>query len=87
MKRKKNTKYFKKSKKEQIEYLDAIKQILLQFVQQEKEPFLSHVYEELYLKDKNLNSLFTFADTKEKALHERNKILLLARTISGLQKK
>lgn len=80
-----NFNYYKLSRQEQISYLNSLKKALLRLVSAQKDDYLLHVYKTLYLENKNINSLITFKDSKEKVKANRNKILYLARTIPNIQ--
>ena len=80
-----NFDYFKLDKKEQEIYLKTLKNMLLKAVKYEKDAFLLHVYEELYLNNRNINELVTFSDSREKIIANRNKILRLARVMPNIQ--
>ena len=77
--------YYKLNKSEQLVQLNALKNTLLQFVRLQNEPYLLHVFEEIYLNNKNINGLVSFKDSKEKIVANRNKILRLAKSIPNIQ--
>lgn len=82
-----NFNFFKLDKKEQEIQLKKLKSILLKLIKQENNPYLLYVFEQLYLNNKNINSLITLTDSREKIIYNRNKILKLARIIPNIQTK
>ena len=82
-----NFNYFKLNKKEQELFLKNLKVMLLKCIKNTKDPYLLHVFEELYLNNQNINDLITFWDSREKIEIARNKILKLAKRMPNIQTK
>lgn len=77
--------FFKLDKTSQETYLRVLKSSLLKRIKATHDPFLLHVYEELYINNKNINNLINPSDSKEKVVASRNKILRYARGIPNIQ--
>ncbi len=80
-----NFDYFNLNKEMQEVYLKNLKMTLLKCIKDINDSFLLHVFEELYLNNKNISSLLSLKDSKEKIIYNRNKILRLARMIPNAQ--
>lgn len=74
-----NTDYLKLSHEEQKRELERLKRCLEYEVINQDDTFLKHVFDELYLNNKNIKSIITFQDSEEKIIHNRNKVLTLAK--------
>lgn len=72
---------------EQKKELEKLKKALEYEVLLQDNPFMKHVFEELYLNNKNIKSIITFQDSEEKIKKERNKVLYLAKNIPNIQMK
>ena len=70
---------------EQKKELEKLKKALEYEVLLQDNPFMKHVFEELYLNNKNIKSITTFQDSEEKIKKERNKVLYLAKNIPNIQ--
>ncbi len=80
-----NNEFLKLSLEQQKKELESLKRCLEFEVINQDDPFLKHVFEELYLKNKNIKSLVNFQDSEEKIKHNRNKILNLAKYSPNIQ--
>lgn len=80
-----NIDYLKLSKEAQEREIKLLKQQLLYLVKEEKNPFLLYVYEQLYLEDKNIDSILDKHITKETLLHKKDEVLKLARSVPNMQ--
>ena len=80
-----NIKYFELNKKEQIKQHSILRNNLRKIIVSINDIYLLHVYDELYENNKNINSLVTYKDSKEKIIYNRNKIIRLAKTIPNIQ--
>ena len=80
-----NFSYYKLDKPTQLRYLQELKRELIKILRKENDPYLLHVMEELYEKNKNIRTLVSKAEPKEKVIDARNKILRLSRTIPNPQ--
>ena len=68
------------SKEKQKEALDYLKKALYFLVVNSKDPFLKHVFDELYINNKNVKDM-----SSEVVEHNRSKILSLAREVPNIQ--
>ena len=80
-----NFNYYKLDKREQVIYLNDLKKRLFKCIKKENDPFLLHVYQELYIDNKNINSLINLGDNKDRIINGQKKILRLARTLPNIQ--
>lgn len=80
-----NFDYFKLSREDQEMYLNKLKMILFKLIKNLQDPFMLYVFQELYLNNKNLKTIITFRDSKDKIIASRNKILSLAKRIPNIQ--
>lgn len=80
-----NSDFYKLDKEQQKESLNSLKRILEFNIDLQNDPFLSHVFYELYINNKNINSIVNFQDSKEKIIYNRNKIISLAKRITHQQ--
>lgn len=72
-------------KEEQKRALEHLKQVLKHRVDYQDDPFLSHVFEECYMKDRNMNQITTPEEPFDKVYFNKRKILYLARDIPNSQ--
>ena len=80
-----NSNFIKLGKEEQKKELEKLKHDLLKGVELFSDPFVKHVFEELYLENKNIDSIVTQHDSRAKIIDRRNKILALAKNIHNVQ--
>ena len=80
-----NFDYLKLNKEEQKQELERLKRGLEFEIHVLNDPFLKHVFNELYLNNKNINSIVNFHDSREKVIHNRNKIIKLASNAYNIQ--
>ena len=80
-----NPYYFNLPLEDQKICLEQLKRTLEFHLLSGRNNFASHVFNELYIKNKNIKSLVNFNDSEEKIIHTRNKILGLAKSINNYQ--
>ena len=80
-----NSEFLKLNHEEQKKQLEILKKALEFEVLRQEDPFMKHVFEELYINNNNINSLINFQDSEEKIKKSRNKVLYLARNIPNIQ--
>ena len=80
-----NNDFYTLNKEEQKNSLNLLKKILEFNVLLHDDPFMNHVFNELYIKNKNINDLINVQDSKEKVIYNKNKILSIAKRISHPQ--
>ena len=73
-----NENFVFKSRKEQKEELIRYKQVLLNQLKRIDNPYLLYLYDEIYIKNRNIKDLVTFNQSKEYIKYNRNKILNLS---------
>ena len=73
-----NYDFFKLSKEEQKKELERLRKVLQYRVDFQQDPFIKHVFEELFIENKNERTL---GESEERINHEKAKILHLARDI------
>ena len=76
--------YLLLDKKKQLEELNKFKYLLTQKVIKENDSFLLHIFEELYLNNKNIKNVQSIY-SEDKIRNERVKILSLASKIPSIQ--
>lgn len=79
-----NIDFFKLSKVEQKESFNKLKDQILKTIVKLEDPFLLHVYEEIYLNNKNINTLYSKIE-RGKVNKERMKILKIAKKCNNPQ--
>ena len=65
--------------------LEQLKKTLEFLLLNQNDPFVLHVFRELYVENKDLSSLVNFQDSEEKIKHSRGKILGLAKSVANYQ--
>jgi len=71
-------------KQQQLRYLE-LKNKLLRFVNMMKDPYMLYIYEELYLKNKNMNTITSNTQELEKIKHTKKLILGLASKLYDIE--
>lgn len=80
-----NYQFLTLSKEEQIKQLKCLKEVLKRFVLKLNDSYLLHIFEELYLNNRNINDVAMSKDELEKMKQAKIKILKLARNIPNIQ--
>lgn len=80
-----DTKFLKLDKEEQKKELEKLKKSLMYHVNRSEDPFVKHVFEELYIKNNNINNIVTVYESRGKIIDTRNKILKLAKETPNIQ--
>lgn len=80
-----NEKFYMLDKSVQKEELKKLKKEILKIIKKMSDLYLLHVYNELYINNKNINSLITFTNSKQEVIKRRNKILNIATSIPNVQ--
>lgn len=70
-----NEKYLQLSAKKQSEELEKLKNMILRYVLEEKNPYMLYVFEELYLKKHNIFEITNCKEEQEKMVLMRNEII------------
>lgn len=76
-----NTEFLKLSKEEQIHQLGVLKEVLKLWILKLNDPYLMYVFDEIYIKNKNVNDICKNNEEKEKINKGRAKILNVAKNI------
>ena len=80
-----NYEFLTLSKDEQIKQLKYLKEVLKRCVLKLDDSYVLHIFEELYLNNRNINDIAFNEDEFERIKHARIKILRLARDIPNVQ--
>lgn len=80
-----NEEFLKLDKRQQQRCYEELKHKLLKLVKIMKDPYMLHIYEELYLKNKNLHTITTNPLEQEKIKHTKKLILGLASKLSDIE--
>lgn len=70
-----NEEIFKLKPNQQIYELNKLKNMILKYVREENDSYMLYVFDELYLKQRNISELVLDSNEKEKMLLTRNKII------------
>ena len=80
-----STEFLKLSKEDQKKELDILKKSIEYSLINYHDPFLMHVFYELYINNKSINRIVTVQDSEEKIKRARNKVLEIARHTPNIQ--
>lgn len=80
-----NQDFLKLDKEQQKKELETLKKGLEYEVIRQDDPYLKHIFDELYINNKNIKNLVSFNESKDKIKHNRNKVLYLAKHIPNIQ--
>lgn len=79
-----NEEYYTLSPRKQAQELEKLKRIILGYIQKENNPYMLYVFEELYLKKRNISEITNDTNEQEKMIVMRNKILSKSRNIPSV---
>ena len=80
-----NQDFLKLDKEQQKKELETLKKGLEYEVIRQDDPYLKHIFDELYINNKNIKNLVSFNESEDKIKHNRNKVLYLAKHIPNIQ--
>ena len=80
-----NVDFFLLDKDKQVLELDRMKEFLKRLIIKQNDPYMFHVFKEIYLENKNIDIVSDDILEKKRINHNRIKILKLARNVHNLQ--